>query len=193
MLLISDHSMLSDFRHLMIFVESQWSSIKLADFFVFPYISCASSLVLTHRGRKSYYSHPSFSLLSRTIFFLPKACADCFCCHLGFCATDSFLLLSDLSRRRAALRGQRSMVAVSLNFLQRQSKASKSGQTFIIYGVWCRCCIKMFFNLLRIPNAAIIWLLMRTKLTQTPKQKQKMYKYGLLHCWAQVAAGSVSQ
>lgn len=135
-LLISDRSMLSDFRHLMISVESQWSYIKLADFFVFPYISCVSSLVLTHGGKKSYYSHPSFSL-SRTIFFLPKASADCFCCHLWFCATNSFLLLSDLFRRHAALRGQRSTVAVSLNFLQRPSKASKSGQTFII----CDVCI----------------------------------------------------
>lgn len=136
MLLISDHSMLSDFRHLTISVESQWSYIKLADFLVFPYISCASSLVLTRRGKKiGYYSHPSFSLLSR-IFFLPKPCADCFCCHLGFCAMDSFLLLSDLFRRRAVLRGQRSMVAVSLNFLHRQSKASKGGQTFIICDVY---------------------------------------------------------
>lgn len=83
------------------------------------------------RKKSCYYSHRSFSLLSRTICFLPKACADAFCCHLWPGATDSFLVLSDLFRRRAAHRGQSSMVAVSLNFLQGQNKASKCGQTFI--------------------------------------------------------------
>lgn len=144
---------------------------------MFPYISCASSLVLTHGGKKSYYSHPSFSLLSRTIFFLPKACADCFCCHLWFCATNSFLLLSDLFRRHAALRGQRSTVAVSLNFLQRPSKASKSGQTFVI----CDVCIVVVSRCSLISSGSQMLLLLGSQTSHKHQSRSRKCINMVLH------------